>query len=170
MLCSLCKKHEATVHLTQIIENKMQTIDLCEACSKAKGVDDPTTLSLASLLIGLDAPQEPESPTPEAEALKCPKCGFSQADLKKIGRLGCAECYRTFGESLQGLLKSMHKGLKHMGKVPRSSRAVQDISAKIQMLQKKLDAAILAENFETAAVIRDQIRQTRKELSQVEAE
>lgn len=170
MMCSLCKKNEATVHLTQIIDSKVQTIDLCETCSKAKGVDDPASFSLASLLLGVEAPAATESHTAEAEGPKCPVCGFSQADLKKIGRLGCAECYRTFAEPLQGLLKSMHKGLKHVGKVPKSMRASQDVSAKIQSLEKQLKAAIAAENFESAAVIRDQIKQTRKELNQIQAD
>src|SRR5512140_184644 len=107
MLCDACKKNEATVHLTQIVDNKMQTIDLCEACSKAKGVDDPTGFSLASILLGLGANQEAGEIVANEE-LKCPICGFSQADFKKSGRLGCWECYTTFADPLQGLLKSMH--------------------------------------------------------------
>lgn len=167
MICSLCKKNEATVHLTQIIDSKVQTIDVCEACSKAKGIDDPASFSLASLLLGMNTPTGTESHTSDDEGPKCPNCGFSQTDLKKIGRLGCAECYVTFAEPLQGLLKSMHKGLKHAGKVPKSMRVSQDMSAKIQSLEKQLKAAIAAENFETAAVIRDQIKQTKKELNQI---
>jgi protein arginine kinase activator len=167
MLCSLCKQNEATVHLTQINENKMQTIDLCEACSKAKGVDHPTSFSLASILVGLGTSSEAAEVQASTESVKCPVCGFSQADFKKVGRLGCAECYRTFAEALQGLLKSMHKGTKHVGKVPRIMRATQDIATKIQNLQKKLDEAIAAENFEEAAALRDQIKNTKKELNQI---
>lgn len=58
MLCDLCKKNVATVHLTQLIEGKTKKVDLCEACSKDKGVDDPTGFSLADLLLGLGAAQE----------------------------------------------------------------------------------------------------------------
>ena len=49
MLCCICKEKEATVHLTQIAGDKMQKVDLCEECAKAKGVNDPTKLSLVGL-------------------------------------------------------------------------------------------------------------------------
>ena len=56
MLCDLCQKNMATVHLTQIVEGKTRKMDLCEACSK--GVDDPTGSSLAELLLSLGARQD----------------------------------------------------------------------------------------------------------------
>ncbi len=49
MLCRLCHRREATVHLTQITGDKMQKMDLCESCAQAKGIDDPTVISLAAL-------------------------------------------------------------------------------------------------------------------------
>jgi len=55
MLCHICKQEEATVHLTQISGDKMQKIDLCESCASAKGVNDPTGLSLVALLNDLNA-------------------------------------------------------------------------------------------------------------------
>jgi protein arginine kinase activator len=58
MLCSVCKENKATVHLTQIVGEKMQKVDLCEACSKEKGINDPTGFSLADLLLGLGASAE----------------------------------------------------------------------------------------------------------------
>ena len=58
MLCDICKQNVATVHLTQMVEGKTKKVDLCEACSKEKGVDDPTGFSLADLLLGLGAAQE----------------------------------------------------------------------------------------------------------------
>ena len=103
MLCCVCKEKEATVHLTQIAGDKMQKVDLCEDCAKHKGVNDPTGFSLADLLLGLGAGQEIAQSAGGAE-IKCPHCGFTQADFKKSGRLGCAECYVTFSEGLEGLL------------------------------------------------------------------
>ncbi len=38
MQCSVCKEKPATVHLTQIVGDKMQKVDLCEDCAKKKGV------------------------------------------------------------------------------------------------------------------------------------
>ena len=102
MLCCICKEKEATVHLTQIAGDKMQKVDLCEECAKTKGVNDPTGFSLADLLLGLGASQEIEQAGGGA-GLKCPACGFTQADFKKAGRLGCPACYETFAEPLERL-------------------------------------------------------------------
>ena len=93
MLCDVCKCNDATVFLTQILEGKMHKVNLCEACSKEKGVQDPTSFALADLLLGIGAAEEIEKGAPTQ---KCPVCGFSQADFKKTGRLGCSECYVTF--------------------------------------------------------------------------
>src|SRR3954471_2412708 len=103
MLCDICKKNVATVHLTQMVEGKTKKVDLCESCSKEKGVDDPTGFSLADLLLGLGAAQELVQAASGSD-LRCSHCGFTQADFKKAGRLGCAECYTTFADGLESLL------------------------------------------------------------------
>jgi len=165
MVCCVCKEREAKVHLTQIVGDKMQKVDLCEECAKQKGVNDPAGFSLADLLLGLGASQEMEQATGSAD-LKCPHCGFTQADFKKAGRLGCAECYVTFADGLEGLLKSMHKGIKHAGKVPQVLQQSRDLSEKLKSLQKKLDKAVADEDFELAAVVRDEIKATKEKLTE----
>src|SRR5690606_3906981 len=115
MLCDVCGEKDATVFLTQIVEGKMQKVNLCESCSKAKHIDDPTGFELADLLLGLGAAQQLEK---NPAVLKCPVCGFTQADFKKTGRLGCSECYTTFAEGLSTMLANMHKGTVHVGKAP----------------------------------------------------
>jgi protein arginine kinase activator len=164
MLCCICKDKEATVHLTQILGDKMQKVDLCEDCAKTKGVNDPTGFSLADLLLGLGASQEIDQATGGVE-VKCPRCGFTQSDFKKAGRLGCPDCYKTFSEALDGLLKTMHKGTRHVGKVPESLRQSRDLSDRLKSLQKRLTKAIDEEDFEQAAVLRDEIKQTTARLS-----
>jgi len=152
------------VHLTQIAGEKMQKVDLCEECAKTKGVNDPTGFSLADLLLGLGASQEIEQAGGGAE-IHCPRCNFTQADFKKAGRLGCPECYETFSEALEGLLKTMHKGTRHVGKAPEALRQNRDLSDRLKSLQKKLAKAIEHEDFEEAAVLRDEIKQTSERLS-----
>ncbi len=155
MTCDVCKKNSATVFLTQIVDGKMQKVNLCEACSKDKGVTDPTGFALADLLLGLGAAQEIEK---GSAVMKCPNCGFSQADFKKTGRLGCAQCYDTFADGLASLIKQMHKGVEHVGKVPQ--RAVRSLArqSELKELHRNLRKAVAEENYETAAQIRDTIR------------
>jgi protein arginine kinase activator len=166
MLCDICKKNVATVHLTQMVEGKTKKVDLCETCSKEKGVDDPTGFSLADLLLGLGAAQEIAQSSVGGE-LRCPSCGFTQADFKKAGRLGCAECYLAFGEGLESLLKTMHKGVKHVGKVPMALRRSQDLSDRLKTLQKKLEKAVADEDFESAVHLRDEINQVKSRLNEI---
>ena len=160
MQCSVCKEKPATVHLTQIVGDKMQKLDLCEDCAKAKGINDPTSFGLADLdlMLGLGASQHLEQAAGGVE-LKCPRCGFTQADFKKSGRLGCPECYETFAEGLGGLLKTMHKGTRHVGKAPAALRQSRETSDRLKTLKRKLDKAIATEDFEQAAVLRDEIKQ-----------
>jgi len=164
MKCCVCKEREATVHLTQIVGDKMQKLDLCEECARSKGVNDPTGFSLADLLLGLGASQEMEQATKGGE-LKCPQCGFSQADFKKLGRFGCPECYETFSEGLDNLLKTMHKGTRHVGKVPAAFSGVQTMKERLERLQQELARAIQEENFERAAVLRDEIKNLQARLT-----
>jgi protein arginine kinase activator len=164
MFCCICKEKEATVHLTQIAGDKMQKVDLCEECAKTKGVNDPTSFSLADLLLGLGASQEIEQAAGGTE-IKCPRCGFTQADFKKAGRLGCPDCYNTFAEPLGGLLKTMHKGTRHIGKAPEGLRQNRDLTDRLKSLQKRLAKAIEAEDFEEAALLRDEIKQTTARLT-----
>ena len=160
MLCTICKEKPATVHLTQIVGEKMQKLDLCEDCAKTKGINDPTSFGLADLdlVLGLGASQQLEQAAGGVE-LKCPRCGFTQADFKKSGRLGCPECYVTFAEGLCGLLKTMHKGTRHTGKAPEALRATRENADRLKLLDEKLKQAVKHENYERAAQLRDEIKQ-----------
>ncbi len=142
----------------------MQKVDLCEECASQKGVNDPTGFSLADLLLGLGASQEMEQATGGAE-LKCPSCGFTQADFKKAGRLGCAECYETFAEGLEGLLKTMHKGTKHTGKTPQNMQQSRALTERLKLLQEQLEKAVAEEDFELAAVKRDEIKMMKEKIA-----
>jgi protein arginine kinase activator len=160
-ICSICKEKPATVFLSKISsDNKKQDFNLCDVCAKAKGVDtDPAAFLVADadIMLGLGAAQEIEQAV--GTDLKCPRCGFSQADFKKSGRLGCPDCYKTFSEGLSGLLKTMHKGTRHTGKAPEVLRLSRENSDRLKTLQKKLNKAIESENFEEAAQLRDEIKQ-----------
>ena len=161
MVCDVCKSNQSTVFLTQIVDGKMQKVNLCESCSKEKGVSDPTGFALADLLLGLGAAQEIEK---SGSVQRCSACGFTQADFKKTGRLGCSTCYDTFAEGLGSLLKAMHKGTTHVGKVPARQMRILELGARLKQLQKDLNQAIAEENYETAAQLRDQLKELEHSL------
>ncbi|RKY32472.1 MAG: hypothetical protein DRP74_02535 [Candidatus Omnitrophota bacterium] len=162
MLCDLCGKNPATVHFTEIIDNQMQELHLCEDCAKQKSVQMEQQFGLSDLLAGL---VDIDKPTKEAEALsqvKCENCGLTYADFKKIGRLGCSECYAVFKKYLSPLLKKIHGACHHVGKTPAKVTKVLKTKIDLSTLRYQLQKAIEDEAFEEAAKIRDQIKELEK--------
>jgi protein arginine kinase activator len=151
--CNLCGK-PATVHLTQIVNNQIHKLDLCEECAAAKGVTDPNSYSIADLLIKAAGGSEPAA---SATHLVCEHCGFTQADFKKHGRFGCPACYERFRPILDPVLANMHKGMTHLGKVPARSLERKSLHERLNLLEKQLNDAVKAERYEDAARLRDEI-------------
>ena len=166
MKCDFCDK-KATVFLTQLVEGQMKKVCLCDNCAKERGVTDPTGFSLADLLLG-GLPGGPgttttvtagsASPVPAGNGRKCPACGFTLDDLRRVRRFGCSDCYATFGEEVTQMVRGMHKGSLHIGKVPEGLMAQQYRHQRIEELRSRLDQAIASESYEEAAGIRDEIR------------
>ena len=162
MLCDLCTKNQATVHLTEIIDDQMNELHLCEECARQKSAQMEQQFGLGDLLGGL---AELETPAQDKESLKleCANCGFSYADFKKIGRLGCSECYTTFKKYLGPLLKKIHGSVVHFGKSPTKVAAtVSSPRADLAALRSDLQRAIDNEAFEEAARLRDKIKELEK--------
>ncbi len=167
MLCDICGKNPATVHLTEIIDDQMAELHLCEECARQKSEQMEQQFGLSDLLAGL---AEFGKPVQEKEdvSLKCKKCGLTFADFKKIGRLGCGECYDSFRKYLGPLLKRIHGSSRHTGKAPLPLTLKQAKASKpgpddmLTSLRYRLQKAIEMEAFEEAAKLRDQIKQLEK--------
>lgn len=163
MKCDFCK-HKATVFLTQLIEGQMKKVCLCDACAQERGVTDPTGFSLADLLLGGIGAGKPgtvtqvKTPVVGGSGRKCPTCGFTLEDLRKVRRFGCSECYATFADEVAQMVRGMHKEDHHIGKVPAGLMAMQVLHQRLEELRARLDQAVASESYEEAAGIRDEIR------------
>lgn len=163
MRCDQCHEREATVHLTQIAEEQVITVHLCERCAAEKGVESSASLGktpvgtfLASMGKGLDLasalPGLPPSGT-------CPTCHATLSDFRESGRLGCADCYRTFEASLRDLLRRLHGSSRHLGKrYAPPGEAPPTAPPSTDQLREQLRIAVETENFELAAELRDRLR------------
>jgi len=94
-----------------------------------------------------------------ASSEACPFCGLTFSDFRETGRLGCPQCYETYAVHLQKLLRRVHGGTQHVGKVylppdPTSS----DRERRLDALKRRLQRAVDSEDFERAAELRDEIR------------
>ena len=158
MLCDICNKKKATVHLTEIVDDQMSEMHLCEECARQKSVQMEQQFGLADLLAGLADFGKPAKEETH-QTVKCPNCGMNYDEFRKFGRLGCSDCYDAFKMQLSTLLKKVHGASHHVGKSP--AKISQSEKAKIenfQELKAELQQAIQMEDFELAAEIRDKIR------------
>jgi protein arginine kinase activator len=158
--CDFCEK-PATVHLTQIVSNKVHKVDLCEECAQKKGVTDPSGFSLADLLL-----KPSLNPEPATAGVRCEQCGFTQSDFKKLGRFGCPVCYETFKDLLTPMLEGMHKGTSHVGKIPHTALDRKSLNDRLNKLELDLNEAIKTERYEEAARFRDEITRVRQSVAE----
>src|SRR5580698_9658358 len=102
MTCDICGKKKATVHLTEIVDEQMSEMHLCEECARQKSSQMEQQFGLADLLAGLSDTSKAPASSKEGEksVLKCTRCGLPYEDFRKFGRLGCSECYTSFKEHL----------------------------------------------------------------------
>ena len=158
MLCDICGNREATVHLTEIVNDQMTKLHLCEECAKKKGAEMEEHFGLADLLAGLADLGTPVK-TAKEKRLKCPSCGLTYSDFKKVGKLGCGQCYETFKSYLVPLFKRIHGSDVHAGKMPRrKGRLPKPRKVDVEELKRRLRKAIELEEFEEAAKLRDEIK------------
>jgi protein arginine kinase activator len=162
MRCEYCGEHDATVHLTQLLNGEMRNLHLCKDCAGKNGinVDDPVSLSDLLMKAGQMVP-EPSA----GEETSCAQCHMRLSDFKKTSRLGCPACYTAFAAELEPLLQGLHKSQSHAGKAPQGIRLAHDIQEQADTLSRRLRAAIAAEQFEEAARLRDDLKTLRDELS-----
>jgi len=122
MQCDICAKKKATVHLTEIIDEQMSEMHLCEECAREKSVQMEQQFGLADLLAGLaDFGKNPQGA--EKTKLQCSNCETTYEDFRKFGRLGCSECYvadivvikssRLFFSINNYLPRSLGKSIEH---------------------------------------------------------
>jgi protein arginine kinase activator len=159
MKCDVCGENDATVHLTQMVNGAVKKLHLCEECAEQSGINVSGPLSLTDVLFGMGAQQESDS---GGQDKACKRCAMTKADFKKTSRLGCPECYEAFADELAPLLAAMHKGTQHVGKTPSVEIVDAQLSSEIEAMQEKLKEAVVAEQYEEAARLRDLIRQEKK--------
>ena len=167
MLCQNCGEKEATVHLTKIINGEKTELFLCEECAEKTGkisLPNSDPFSFQNLLAGILNPEIESSFTSTSETLTCDNCGLTYEEFSENGLFGCSDCYQTFGDRLDPLVKRIHGSKSHNGKVPRRRGGDLRIKREIEDLRKDMEEAVASENFERAAEIRDEIHELEEQL------
>lgn len=172
--CERCNKYQANVHIVKVFDGMKKELNICEKCAKELGefnlnsiLDVENTFSL-NILSGLVEyfNNNQQSSIVKINDSECPKCKTTYAEFKNTGFLGCDECYKQFIKILAIFIKRVQSGSNHIGKIP--SRCCEDVIKRkeISELKDKLQKAILSEEYEKAAEIRDCIRKIQKEIEE----
>lgn len=165
MICQECNQRQATLHFAKIINGEKTEFHICEQCAKEKGEYSAGTnsFSIHQLLSGLlhfDQPlKSSEGNSGVSSELTCTKCGMTYSQFTKVGRFGCAHCYKDFSSKLDPILKRVHSGNQtHAGKLPKRIGGGIQLQREINALKQRLKEYIEQEEFEKAAELRDSIR------------
>ena len=165
MQCQICKKNEATIHLTEITDGVRTEMHICELCAQEEGIAVKSQIPINELISSLLAvqPADDELLGDSEQKLSCLRCGFTWEQFRKDGLLGCPYDYEVFENILLPLIEKAHNDkTTHRGKVP--SKTPADAKKQIQLLtlHQQLEVAIQNEDYELAAKLRDKIN-SRKE-------
>ncbi len=169
MYCDDCKQNPASLHFTQVNNGQKVEMHLCQECATKKGIQMLTNMNfnipnMLGSLIGNIYTGSPSTGENVQTDVKCPVCGASFADIRQTGKLGCGQCYETYQDELESTLRRVQGHVQHTGKIPsRSGRKVL-LKRQIDRLKTGLQEAVIQEDYEKAAEIRDSIKELEKQL------
>lgn len=173
MLCQVCHKNNATVHITEIGPSRpdedggggngspgpsqVTEKHLCQICAQSihvnvQAVPKKTISEIWALL------QQSAQKARRGRSVTCSRCGMTLEEFRRKGRLGCPECYRAFGREVGELLERVHGTRRHEGRIPGVSEEELDRSERLARLRRRLEVAVREEDYETAAKLRDEIQ------------
>lgn len=157
--CDRCE-NEATVHEVMIRNGQKVEKHLCENCAREEGIAVQQHAPVSELITKFVMAQAGGAQT---KAGACPECGMSFTEFRSSGMLGCPECYKEFENQLGPLIERAHEGgTHHVGKAPKRVGGSVDRQERITTLRKQLGEAIVAEQYERAATLRDQLLHVEK--------
>ena len=154
--CDNCDR-PATVYLTEIVEGNKIEKHLCEVCAAKEGIAVSTPHVPISQLLEDFITQTQQAK--QLGELTCDHCGLSFLEFRQGGLLGCPHDYEAFSHALVPLLERAHEGASHhVGKVPTRAGGDERRQSELLRLRAGLKEAVLREEYERAARIRDELK------------
>lgn len=189
MLCERCKIREANIQYTEVINGVRTEHNFCAQCAKEMDFGPYSAIfdgefPLVKLLSGLLGGELPVQKTGIHQQIVCPNCGTTYEEFIENSQFGCSDCYSVFDLLIHENIKQLQGSECHKGKTPKSrekklehreqqheetTQAVvedafsrDEVQEKIRALDRQLKKALKAEDYETAAICRDKIRELRE--------
>ena len=149
---------QATVHLTKIINGAKKAEHFCPECAEKQELVKKQEMNLNAILQSVISTNVGAA-ADELSRLTCPTCGIKYMEFKAAGRCGCPNDYLVFRAPLLPLLERIHRGSRHVGKIPPHALKHAAQQTELRELRQQLRSAIEQEAYEEAARVRDLIRQ-----------
>jgi protein arginine kinase activator len=172
MLCPECNKREATIHLTQIVNNQKISVSMCKECAEQFGFHSPLDnmpFPLAEILSGMSKDLPRTNKSESLEKLECPNCQMTFEEFASQGRFGCGSCYGAFRPRLEMIMRKIHGASLHRGQNPgviaKGTKTRTLPVREEERLGQELSRAIDEEDFERAAELRDKLKAMKQSLS-----
>ena len=153
--CSECKK-PITIHYSKIEKEQCTRTAMCDDCPELqRRLQGSATEGHSHQVEGLEA------------GLTCGDCGITLQIVRTGHQLGCSHCYEVFGNAITLELHARHKlppvSQPHTKSIPlhigRAPGEVTEVNPSLQLiaLNEALSEMLKREDYEQAALIRDQI-------------
>lgn len=164
MLCDVCKKRKAVVHITAFEHGQRTDMHLCAECANARrSCNEFRGLTMVDndFFRKMIYPDYEDS---SKEEPRCASCGMTYNEFNRSGQFGCPDCYTAFQEEIPALLRRIHGHCKHVGKVPNRGTGVFRTVTHIRRLRQHLEKLVREERYEEAARVRDEIRALQQHI------
>ena len=159
MLCQRCHKNRATVRYAEVVDGKVAELHLCEGCLVEHQESAATGFEISKSTPRLKrVPSQRKAKSRTMTRKPCPACGTRLADVIESGKVKCARCYYAFSEPLKPLLQDMHQAVAHRGKIAHIDDKSAQLRADLQTKRALLKTTVQTEDYEEAAVLRDEIK------------
>lgn len=166
MICEICKINPVKVKIVKMQNGKKEEKNLCEKCAKkyenieVKALKKKEENEVSNLL---KDEKNLNSILDEMKDKVCETCGL---DIKKFidsGKIGCANCYVEFKDTIDFVIgKIQIKEDEIVKEIEKPKNAVNEKIAienrEIKKLKRQLAKKLKNEEFEEAATIRDKIK------------
>ncbi len=171
MLCEECGINEATVEIRMFgADGEASVKHLCQECAeKLKGrLPQIHAVDISDFLGAIleKIHQVRTESQDEQYDGECPECGATWAEFRRTNTLGCPACYKAFREPIEEYLVKRNFNAIYVGDAPSGRTAENREVYRIIKLKESLKEAIGREDYEQAALLRDEIRSLEKALEE----
>ncbi len=170
MLCEKCGQNPATVRFIKVENGHKTEVNLCQACAQGYSSGFAAGFNLQNILANMfDLPKVWGTVSPPDQR-RCPTCHSSLADIQQRAQLGCSDCYTVFQGEVDTILRRIHSTTQHVGKVPATGYTKIRLQRRIEEKRRQMEECVRMEQFEQAAILRDEVRELEKRLAAAEGE